>query len=147
MDQLRPKLIDFHGVSMTHIFTDNWDKVQNFKAKPDDIVVATYPKAGNLHTCFSCLVFLKKKNPLCFSVYIFLDKLLFFRHHLDLLHSWPTVFSSDMSWAWKICPYLWQSAIFRVDLPTLSYRSECLHQDILTISLLLHECHWHLAKQ
>lgn len=49
MDLSRPKLFDFHGVCMTHIFTDNWDKVQNFKAKPDDIVVATYPKAGNLY--------------------------------------------------------------------------------------------------
>uniref|UniRef100_A0A8B9L4H1 Sulfotransferase n=1 Tax=Astyanax mexicanus TaxID=7994 RepID=A0A8B9L4H1_ASTMX len=33
-------------VSMTHYFTDNWENVQNFKARPDDIVVATYPKAG-----------------------------------------------------------------------------------------------------
>ncbi|KAM9475518.1 cytosolic sulfotransferase 2-like [Clarias gariepinus] len=52
MDQLRPKLFDFHGVSMTHFFTDNWDKVQNFKAKPDDIVVATYPKAGTTWVCY-----------------------------------------------------------------------------------------------
>lgn len=52
MDLLRPKLFDFHGVSMTQFFTDNWDKVQNFKAKPDDIVVATYPKAGNLVQLF-----------------------------------------------------------------------------------------------
>lgn len=56
MDLSRPKLFDFHGVSMTHVFTDNWDKVQNFKAKPDDIVVATYPKAGNLHIWFSCSI-------------------------------------------------------------------------------------------
>ncbi|XP_064154451.1 cytosolic sulfotransferase 3-like [Anguilla rostrata] len=42
----RPELIDFHGVSMTHYFTDNWDNVQNFQAKPDDILIATYPKAG-----------------------------------------------------------------------------------------------------
>lgn len=48
MDLLRPKLFDFHGVSMTHFFTDNWDNIQNFKAKSDDVVVATYPKAGNL---------------------------------------------------------------------------------------------------
>ncbi|XP_039863854.1 cytosolic sulfotransferase 2-like [Simochromis diagramma] len=44
--QPRPKLYDFHGVSMTKIFTDNWDNIQNFKARPDDIVIATYPKAG-----------------------------------------------------------------------------------------------------
>uniref|UniRef100_A0A4W5LJU2 Sulfotransferase n=1 Tax=Hucho hucho TaxID=62062 RepID=A0A4W5LJU2_9TELE len=42
----RPKLFDFHGVSMTNYFTDNWDNVQNFQARPDDILIATYPKAG-----------------------------------------------------------------------------------------------------
>ncbi|XP_061112961.1 cytosolic sulfotransferase 3-like [Conger conger] len=42
----RPELFDFHGVSMVHLFTDNWDNVQNFQAKPDDILIATYPKAG-----------------------------------------------------------------------------------------------------
>uniref|UniRef100_UPI003AB01722 cytosolic sulfotransferase 2-like n=1 Tax=Centroberyx gerrardi TaxID=166262 RepID=UPI003AB01722 len=42
----RPKLFDFHGVSMTKYFTDNWDNVQNFKARPDDILIASYPKAG-----------------------------------------------------------------------------------------------------
>ncbi|XP_066499658.1 cytosolic sulfotransferase 2-like [Hoplias malabaricus] len=46
MDLPRPELFDFFGVSMTHYFTDNWDNVQNFKARPDDIVIATYPKAG-----------------------------------------------------------------------------------------------------
>uniref|UniRef100_A0A3P9DED9 Sulfotransferase n=1 Tax=Maylandia zebra TaxID=106582 RepID=A0A3P9DED9_9CICH len=47
MEELRrPELFDFHGVSMTNPFTDNWDNVQNFKARPDDIVIATYPKAG-----------------------------------------------------------------------------------------------------
>ncbi|XP_034551574.1 cytosolic sulfotransferase 3-like [Notolabrus celidotus] len=46
MDSLRPELIDFHGVSMSHYFTDNWENVQNFQARPDDILIATYPKAG-----------------------------------------------------------------------------------------------------
>ncbi|KAG7228223.1 hypothetical protein INR49_013386 [Caranx melampygus] len=45
----RPTLFDFHGVSMTKYFTDNWDNVQNFKARPDDIVIATYPKAAKWH--------------------------------------------------------------------------------------------------
>ncbi|KAM3616950.1 uncharacterized protein V6R79_000245 [Siganus canaliculatus] len=43
---VRPELFDFHGVSMTHYFTDNWEKIQNFQARPDDILIATYPKAG-----------------------------------------------------------------------------------------------------
>uniref|UniRef100_A0A3P9DGT5 Sulfotransferase n=1 Tax=Maylandia zebra TaxID=106582 RepID=A0A3P9DGT5_9CICH len=42
----RPELFDFHGVSMTHYFTDNWENVQNFQVRPDDILIATYPKAG-----------------------------------------------------------------------------------------------------
>ncbi|KAJ8016148.1 hypothetical protein DPEC_G00004190 [Dallia pectoralis] len=42
----RPPLFDFQGVSMIHHFTDNWENVQNFQARPDDILIATYPKAG-----------------------------------------------------------------------------------------------------
>lgn len=42
----RPKLFDFHGVAMIPIFTANWENVQNFQARPDDILIATYPKAG-----------------------------------------------------------------------------------------------------
>ncbi|XP_034551569.1 cytosolic sulfotransferase 2-like [Notolabrus celidotus] len=42
----RPTRFDFHGVSMTKYFTDNWENVQNFQARPEDIVIATYPKAG-----------------------------------------------------------------------------------------------------
>ncbi|CAG6021617.1 unnamed protein product [Menidia menidia] len=43
----RPILFEFRGVSMTKYFTENWDNIQNFKARPDDILIATYPKAGN----------------------------------------------------------------------------------------------------
>ena len=42
----RQTLFDFHGVSMSETFINNWDEVQNFKARPDDILIATYPKAG-----------------------------------------------------------------------------------------------------
>lgn len=44
----RPTMFDFHGICMTKYFTSNWDDVQNFKARPDDILIATYPKAGGL---------------------------------------------------------------------------------------------------
>ncbi|KAG8002581.1 Cytosolic sulfotransferase 2 [Nibea albiflora] len=46
MDSLRPELFDFKGVSMSRYFTDNWENIQNFQARPDDILIATYPKAG-----------------------------------------------------------------------------------------------------
>ncbi|KAG7492249.1 hypothetical protein MATL_G00011650 [Megalops atlanticus] len=42
----RPDLFEFEGISLTHFFTDNWENVKNFKARPDDILIATYPKAG-----------------------------------------------------------------------------------------------------
>ncbi|XP_029011297.1 cytosolic sulfotransferase 3-like [Betta splendens] len=51
---LRPELFDFHGVQMIHYFTDNWEAVQNFQARPDDILIATYPKAGT--TWVSCIL-------------------------------------------------------------------------------------------
>ncbi|XP_049435992.1 cytosolic sulfotransferase 3-like isoform X2 [Epinephelus fuscoguttatus] len=43
----RPELFNFHGVWMTHLVTDNWENIQNFQARPDDILIASYPKAGN----------------------------------------------------------------------------------------------------
>ncbi|XP_066578063.1 cytosolic sulfotransferase 1 isoform X1 [Amia ocellicauda] len=46
MEAIRPKLFDFRGVAMTNYFTDNFDNVEKFSAKPDDILIATYPKAG-----------------------------------------------------------------------------------------------------
>ncbi|KAL1269233.1 hypothetical protein QQF64_031522 [Cirrhinus molitorella] len=59
----RPELFDFEGVSMVHYFTDNWEKVKNFQARHDDILIATYPKAGltligswNLPEATPCLV-------------------------------------------------------------------------------------------
>uniref|UniRef100_A0A3Q1AUS5 Sulfotransferase n=3 Tax=Amphiprion ocellaris TaxID=80972 RepID=A0A3Q1AUS5_AMPOC len=43
---VRPELVDFNGISMTRVFTSNWENVQNFQARPDDILIATYAKAG-----------------------------------------------------------------------------------------------------
>lgn len=56
----RPTLFDFHGVCMTNYFTDNWENVQNFRARPDDIVLASYPKAGRFKKNKN-----KKKHTFC----------------------------------------------------------------------------------
>ncbi|XP_066578067.1 cytosolic sulfotransferase 1 isoform X2 [Amia ocellicauda] len=46
MESDRPKLFDFRGVAMTRYYSEKFDKVENFSARPDDILIATYPKAG-----------------------------------------------------------------------------------------------------
>ncbi|XP_034027397.1 cytosolic sulfotransferase 2-like [Thalassophryne amazonica] len=43
----RPTIIDFHGLPLTKYFTDNWDDVQSFKARQDDILIVSYPKSGS----------------------------------------------------------------------------------------------------
>lgn len=48
----RPPMIDFNGVCFSKYFTENWDNVQNFTARPDDILIATYPKAGTTWVSF-----------------------------------------------------------------------------------------------
>ncbi|KAF5889096.1 cytosolic sulfotransferase 3-like, partial [Clarias magur] len=42
----RPELFEHEGIFLTHCFADNWENVQKFQARPDDILIATYPKAG-----------------------------------------------------------------------------------------------------
>ncbi|XP_069044503.1 uncharacterized protein [Lepisosteus oculatus] len=46
MEVKRPELTEFRGVCMSHYFTDNFDNVEKFQARPDDILIVTYPKAG-----------------------------------------------------------------------------------------------------
>ncbi|XP_076023187.1 cytosolic sulfotransferase 1-like [Genypterus blacodes] len=60
----RPELFDFHGVLMTHNFTNNWEKVENFQARPDDVVIATYPKAGTTWVSYLLdLLYFGKTSP------------------------------------------------------------------------------------
>ncbi|KFO25362.1 Sulfotransferase 1C1 [Fukomys damarensis] len=35
-----------NSILMTKLISDNWDKIWNFQAKPDDLLIATYAKAG-----------------------------------------------------------------------------------------------------
>ncbi|XP_060930166.1 cytosolic sulfotransferase 1-like [Limanda limanda] len=48
MDSLpRPELVEFKGSWSTHYYIENWENIQNFQARPDDVLIVTYPKAGS----------------------------------------------------------------------------------------------------
>lgn len=48
----RPPLVNYHGVCFSKYFTENWERVQSFNARPEDILIATYPKAGTTWVSF-----------------------------------------------------------------------------------------------
>ncbi|XP_069057741.1 sulfotransferase 1 family member D1-like [Pleurodeles waltl] len=42
----RPPLTTIQGFPFVKCFADNWAKVESFQARPDDLLICTYPKAG-----------------------------------------------------------------------------------------------------
>ncbi|KAH0626569.1 hypothetical protein JD844_001631 [Phrynosoma platyrhinos] len=42
----RATLVEVEGVSLTNDLAENWDSLWAFKARPDDLLISTYPKAG-----------------------------------------------------------------------------------------------------
>ncbi|XP_053576077.1 sulfotransferase 1 family member D1 [Bombina bombina] len=46
MDHSAQVLVDFRGVPMMKENIENWERVDEFETRPDDLLIATYPKAG-----------------------------------------------------------------------------------------------------
>ncbi|KAM6449607.1 sulfotransferase 1C2-like [Liasis olivaceus] len=42
----RPKLVEFKGIPMLSEMVENWNLISGFQARPDDLLLCTYPKAG-----------------------------------------------------------------------------------------------------
>ena len=42
----RGKMSSVQGVPMVEYFVENWEEKQNFETRPDDLLLATYPKSG-----------------------------------------------------------------------------------------------------
>lgn len=40
------KLKEVAGIPLPALIVDNWNQIQTFKAKPDDLLICTYPKSG-----------------------------------------------------------------------------------------------------
>lgn len=44
--QKRATLVEINGVPLISYMLDDWDPIWNFQARPDDLLICTYPKAG-----------------------------------------------------------------------------------------------------
>uniref|UniRef100_A0A670JMJ6 Sulfotransferase n=2 Tax=Podarcis muralis TaxID=64176 RepID=A0A670JMJ6_PODMU len=42
----RPELGEVDGIPLAKATCQEWSRIQNFQAKPDDLLICTYPKAG-----------------------------------------------------------------------------------------------------
>lgn len=45
-DVIRKELGSLHGMPLYESFIEGWPQVETFQARPDDLLISTYPKSG-----------------------------------------------------------------------------------------------------
>lgn len=45
-DIYRRELVDVQGVPLFWSIAEEWSQVESFEARPDDLLISTYPKSG-----------------------------------------------------------------------------------------------------
>ncbi|XP_003512339.1 sulfotransferase 1 family member D1 [Cricetulus griseus] len=46
LDIFRRELVDVHGIPLFWSIAEQWSQVESFEARPDDLLISTYPKSG-----------------------------------------------------------------------------------------------------
>lgn len=46
LDVFRRELVDVQGIPLFWSIAEQWSQVESFEARPDDILISTYPKSG-----------------------------------------------------------------------------------------------------
>jgi hypothetical protein len=46
LDVFRRELVDVEGIPLFWSIAEHWSQVESFEARPDDILISTYPKSG-----------------------------------------------------------------------------------------------------
>lgn len=88
LDVFRRELVDIQGVPLFWSIVEAWSQVESFEARPDDLLISTYPKSGKIFS-FICTADTWTTWVWITQVYLFTD---FFFNKYSVNHLYPQVF-------------------------------------------------------